>query len=41
MKLAKEQQEFMMQQTGVEPSLDEGEAKQYLYEVMQEIKKTQ
>lgn len=39
-KITKEQQEFLMQQTGVEPSLDEADAKQYLYEVMQEVKKT-
>jgi hypothetical protein len=39
-KIAKEQHEVLTQHTGVEPSLDEAEAKQYLYEVMQEVKKT-
>ena len=40
MKLAKEQHEVLTQQTGVEPSLSESEAKDYLYKVMQEVKKT-
>jgi hypothetical protein len=39
-KIAKEQHEVLTQQTGVEPSLDEAEAKHYLYEVMQEVIKT-
>jgi hypothetical protein len=38
MKVAKEQHEILTQQTGVEPSLDEDELKQYLYETIQEIK---
>jgi hypothetical protein len=38
MKLAKEQHDVLTQQTGVEPSLDEDELKQYLYETIQEIK---
>jgi hypothetical protein len=41
MKLAKEQHEVLTQQTGVEPSLSEDEAKEYLYKVIQEVKKTQ
>src|SRR5919198_1503493 len=40
MKLAREQHEVLTQQTGVEPSLSESEAKDYLYKVMQEVKKT-
>lgn len=40
MKLAKEQQEVLTQQTGVEPSLNEDEVKQYLYETIEEIKKS-
>jgi hypothetical protein len=40
MKLAKEQHEVLTQQTGVEPSLNEAEVKQYLYETIQEIKKS-
>jgi hypothetical protein len=39
MKLAKEQHDVLTQQTGVEPSLNEDEVKQYLYETIQEIKK--
>jgi hypothetical protein len=38
MKVAKEQHEILTQQTGVEPSFDEDELKQYLYETIQEIK---
>jgi hypothetical protein len=40
MKLAKEQHEVLAQQTGVEPSLDEDELKQYLNETIQEIKRS-
>jgi hypothetical protein len=40
MKLAKEQHEVLTQHTGIEPSLSEAEIKQYLYETIQEIKKS-
>jgi hypothetical protein len=40
MRLAKEQQEVLTQQTGVEPSLNETELKEYLYQTIQEIKRS-
>ena len=40
MKLIKEQHEVLTQQTGVEPSLNEAELKRYLYETIQEIKRS-
>jgi hypothetical protein len=40
-KIAKEQHEVLTQRTGVESSLDEAEAKEYLYKVIQGLKRTQ
>jgi hypothetical protein len=37
-KLTKEQKEILTQQTGIEPSLDEDQVKQYIVEVIKEIK---
>jgi hypothetical protein len=34
------QHEVLTQQTGVEPSFNEAELKQYLYETIQEIKRS-
>ena len=39
LKIEKEQKEAMIQQTGVEPSLTEEDIKNYLAEVMDEVKK--
>jgi hypothetical protein len=39
-KIVKEQHDVLTLQTGIEPSLDEHELKQYLYETIQEIKRT-
>lgn len=39
-KIVKEQHDVLTHQTGIEPSLDEHELKQYLYETIQEIKRT-
>jgi hypothetical protein len=38
--LAKEQEEKMVEETGVESSLDEGDMKEYLQEVIKEVKKS-
>ncbi len=40
MKLVKEQHTNLIQHTGVEPSLNEPELKQYLYDTMEEIKRS-
>jgi hypothetical protein len=40
MKTVKEQHEVLIQQTGVEPSLNDAELKQYLSEIIQEIKRS-
>jgi hypothetical protein len=39
-KIVKEQHDVLTHQTGIDPSLDEHELKQYLYETIQEIKRT-
>jgi hypothetical protein len=38
LKVTKEQQEILTEQTGVEPSLSEDELKKYLEKVLQEVK---
>lgn len=40
LKIAKEQEEVLTEQTGIEPSLNEEDMKQYLVEVLQEIRHT-
>lgn len=40
LKIAKEQEEVLTEQTGIEPSLNEEDMKQYLIEVLQEIRHT-
>ena len=40
LRIAKEQEEKMIEETGVESSLDEGEMKKYLQEVLNEVKRS-
>ena len=39
LRLARVQEEKMVEQTGIESSLDEGDMKEYLQEVINEVKK--
>jgi len=40
LKVAKEQEDALREQTGIEPSLSEEDMKQYLEQVIEEIKKS-
>jgi hypothetical protein len=40
LKVAKEQEDTLREQTGIEPSLSEEDMKQYLIQVIEEVKKS-